>query len=109
MKFWGWFSQRISGLILIILLAVHVYLTHFAAAGEAITYFSVQERVNLSAILLVDILLLYLGLYHGLYGLRVVLTDQFPKWNNKVLTLILAVAGLSLSIYGTTTLIALIA
>jgi succinate dehydrogenase / fumarate reductase membrane anchor subunit len=109
MKFWGWFAQRISGLALVLLLGMHIYLTHFAAAGDAITYGGVQERLSMPSVFIVDILLLYLGLFHGLYGLRVVVTDLVPSWNNKVFTLVLMIGGLWLCIYGTITLAVLTA
>jgi len=109
MKFWGWFSQRITGLILIVLLAVHMYLTHFVSPETSITLFSIQERLNISAILVVDYLLLFLGLYHGLYGLRVVIMDQFPKLNGKIVSVVLIVAGVCLAVMGTTTLMTIVA
>lgn len=109
MKFWGWFSQRITGLILAVLLAVHMYLTHFVSPEAPITLFSVQERLNISTILVVDYLLLFLGLYHGLYGLRDVIMDLFPKLNDKRVSVVLIVSGVCLAVFGTTTIMTIVA
>ena len=106
MKFWGWFTQRITGIALVVLVGLHVYLAYFASPGNAVTYEAVQERIRSSAFA-VDMLLLYLGLFHGLYGLRVVVTDLVPQWKGAALSALFVVGGLGLSVYGTTTLMAL--
>ena len=103
MKFWGWFLQRITGLILFLLLAVHIYLSYFAASGTMITHALVQERIR-SSILLVDLLLLYVGLYHGLFGLRQVVADLAPQFKGTACTAAFVVCGVGLSIFGTSTL-----
>jgi succinate dehydrogenase hydrophobic anchor subunit len=72
-----------------------------------VTYAKVQERIH-SSIFLVDLLLLYVGLFHGLYGLRNVLTDIVPKLHGRLLTAALVAIGLGLSCYGTHTLTALL-
>ena len=108
MKFWGWFLQRITGLILVLLLAVHIYLSYFAAPGVAITHALVQERIR-SSILLVDLLLLYIGLYHGLYGLRQIAADLVPQFcRGMACTVALVIGGVGLSIFGTSTLMTLL-
>lgn len=106
MSFWGWFTQRITGLLLVMLVAVHVCLAFFAAPGDAVTYSLVQERMR-SWIVFVDLLLLYVGLYHGLYGLRQVVTDLVPHWKGKGFTTVFVLGGLGLCLLGTTTLVAL--
>ena len=107
MKFWGWFFQRVTGAALLILVTAHVYLAYFSSPGSAITYAVVENRIH-SAILLVDLLLLYVALFHGLYGLRNVIADLAPKLQGKALTGALTVFGLGLSYYGTQTLIAML-
>ena len=34
--FWPWFFQRVSGLMLIALLAVHIWMSHFSGLGAVI-------------------------------------------------------------------------
>ena len=106
MNFWGWFSQRITGILLVALVGIHVCLAYFATPGGAISYSLVQERMR-TCILFVDVLLLYTGLYHGLYGLRQVVTDLAPQLKSKGFTAVFVVGGLGLCILGTTTLISL--
>ena len=107
MKFWGWLFQRVTGAALLVLVTAHVYLAYFASPGSAITYAVVQSRLH-SSILLVDLLLLYVALFHGLYGLRDVIVDLAPKLQGKALTGALTVLGLGLSYYGTQTLTAIL-
>jgi succinate dehydrogenase hydrophobic anchor subunit len=107
MKFWSWFFQRVTGAALLLLVTAHVYLAYFASPGSAITYAVVENRIN-SSILVVDLLLLYMALFHGLYGLRNVITDLAPKLQGKTLTGALTVFGLGLSFYGTQTLTAML-
>jgi succinate dehydrogenase hydrophobic anchor subunit len=107
MRFWGWLFQRITGLALIFLVAAHVYLAYFASPGSAVTYAVVEKRIH-SSTLLVDLLLLYVALFHGLYGLRNVVTDLRPQLESKILTAILVVFGVGLCCYGTKTLAALL-
>lgn len=107
MKFWGWFFQRVTGIALLFLVLAHVYLAYFASPGGAVTYAVVETRVN-SSVLLIDLLLLYTALFHGLYGLRDVLVDLAPKLQGKALTGALVFFGLGLSYYGTQTLTAML-
>ncbi len=107
MKFWGWFLQRITGLILVLLLAIHIYLSYFATPGAAITHALVQERIR-SSVLLVDLLLLYVGLYHGLYGLWNVVTDLAPQYKGTALLAVFVAGGAGLSIFGTSTLMTIL-
>lgn len=108
MTFWAWFFQRITGLFLLLLLIIHVYLSYFASPGSPVTSGLLRARMH-SPILLVDLLLLYVGLYHGLYGIRAVLADILPAWNKVWVTGGLTIAGLCLALYGTNTLFALLA
>lgn len=108
MQFWGWFLQRSTGIVLVVLLATHMFLTHFVTPQEAITLHSIHSRMKIPAISLVNYLLLYLALFHGLYGLRIVLMDLAPrKLNAKVVGVILTVVGVCFGVLGTYTLIAL--
>jgi len=106
MKFWGWFLQRATGLALVLLVGVHVYLSYFAAPGSPITFELVQGRIH-STVMLVDLLLLYCALFHGLYGLNVVVTDYLPE-SKKVISALFCVLGIGLAFYGTSTLFTLL-
>ena len=107
MKFWGWFFQRITGLMLVLLLAAHVYLAYFAAPGAVVTHSLVQERIR-SSVLLVDLLLLYIGLFHGLYGLWKVVTDIAPRYKGTAMAAAFVATGAALSVLGTSTLMTML-
>lgn len=107
MKFWCWFLQRATGLLIVVLAFIHVCLAYFGAQGDAITFDAVQLRVN-SATFWVDILLLYSGLFHGLYGLYVVIADLVPAIRGRYLAGSMAVVGFLFAVMGTQTLTALL-
>jgi len=102
---WWWLLQRASGVLLLVLLSVHLVLTHFATPGEAVHFAAVQSRLAVSPMMLVDYSLLFLGLFHGLYGLFIVLKDLLPTWiEPKAVAVCLAVIGVGLGILGAYTL-----
>jgi succinate dehydrogenase / fumarate reductase membrane anchor subunit len=105
MPFWGWFLQRITGACLLFLLAAHMYLTHFVTPQDPITLHSVQARMHVSTLLTINYLLLFLALFHGLYGLRIVLMDLAPKTlNAKVVGVVLTIVGICFGVFGAYTL-----
>ena len=105
MTVWWWLLQRVSGVLLLGLLGVHLVLTHFVTPGEAVYFAAVQSRLAVSPMMLVDYSLLFLGLFHGLYGLFIVLKDVLPKWVElKAVAICLAVIGVGLGILGAYTL-----
>jgi succinate dehydrogenase hydrophobic anchor subunit len=102
---WWWLLQRVSGVLLLGLLAVHLVLTHFVNPAEAVQFASVRSRLGISPMMLVDHSLLFLGLFHGLYGLFVVLQDLLPKqMAQRAVAWALTVLGVSLGILGAYTL-----
>ena len=85
-SFWQWFLQRVSGLILISLVGVHMWMGHFSGLGEVIAgnqdelvaYDVVKQRLTQGLFIFVDFSLLALVLYHGLSGLCSVLLEWPP-------------------------------
>ncbi len=84
--FWQWFLQRVSGLLLISLVGVHMWMGHFSGitdviAGsqeELILYDVVKRRLAQGLFIFADFSLLALVLYHGLSGIRSVLLEWGP-------------------------------
>jgi succinate dehydrogenase cytochrome b556 subunit len=98
---WSWLFQRITAVLLIVCLAIHLILTHLANIGN-LSYDTVGKRVAHGSVTAVDIILLAAGLYHALNGLRMVLMDYWftsRKWA-LVLTVVLWVVGLAFLSYG---------
>ncbi len=105
MQFWWWLLQRVSGLLLLVLLGVHLVLTHFITPAEAIRFATVQGRMAIPVVAVVDYCLLFVALIHGLYGLFVVIRDWVPEAiSPKALASGLLVVGAALAILGAYTL-----
>lgn len=71
---WGWLFQRISGILLVFYLALHLWVLHFAGQG-GLRFDDVVKRFESPVFLWLDLGLLGLVLYHGFNGIRVVLLD----------------------------------
>lgn len=78
---WAWFFQRLSAVLLIVLLAIHLYADHFmdldSHTGDEplITFESVTIRLDQLFYVVVDYSMLAMVLMHGLNGFRTVLFD----------------------------------
>ena len=115
--FWPWFYQRISGVLLIFLLAVHIWMGHFSGLRaviegrqeELVLYSIVQQRLAQGLFIFVDFSLLALVLYHGLNGMRNIFLEWPPVANRaKAMTLGLWVLGAVTFAYGAWALLAFI-
>lgn len=93
-----WYLQRITGALLLLLLAAHFWVEHFMSAplrrGE-LTYDVIRDRIANPAWQAIDIAFLIVALYHGLNGLRGILLDygKIGKGAARAATVILVVAG----------------
>jgi len=72
---WAWFFQRLSAVLLVVLLAIHIYVDHYWHVGEEITVDSVNERLREVTFIAIDYSMLGMVLFHGLNGTRTVLFD----------------------------------
>lgn len=73
---WAWLLQRVTAVLMIVLLGLHIWLTHFASLDEELLdWDNVEDRISTLALLLVDYSLLIVVLYHALNGARMVLFD----------------------------------
>jgi succinate dehydrogenase cytochrome b556 subunit len=73
---WSWLFQRITAVLLIVCLAIHLTLTHIANIGE-LNMDNIGARLANHGLTAVDIILLAAGIYHALNGLRMVLMDYW--------------------------------
>src|ERR671914_540632 len=77
---WWWFFMRISGVILIFLVLIHVYVMHLIDGGvERVDFAFVAERWNNVGWKTFDWIMLFLALLHGTNGLRIVVEDYIKK------------------------------
>jgi len=93
MRTWSWFLQRISAVILIIALGLHIGFLHFSNAGESLNYSDIMIRLKTPSLISFDILLLIFGLYHALYGLYSVYLDFDSGKKERVVVFGLLVAA----------------
>ena len=71
---WAWLGQRVTAVLLIVTIMVHLVLTHFVTIGE-LSYDNIGERLASGAVLVNDVLLLVAVVYHALNGVRMVALD----------------------------------
>lgn len=98
---WAWLLQRVSAVLLIVLLAIHIYVDHFWHVGEDITVDSVNERLRELTYIVVDYSMLAMVLFHGLNGTRTILFDfdRFAR-RKKAVDIGLTVLGVAMMIWG---------
>jgi succinate dehydrogenase / fumarate reductase membrane anchor subunit len=77
---WWWFFMRISGVILVFLVLIHVYVMHLIDGGvERVDFAFVADRWDNVGWKTFDWLMLFLGLLHGVNGLRIVIDDYVHR------------------------------
>ena len=77
---WSWFFMRISGIILLFLVLIHLYVMHLIGEGvERVDYAFVSERWTNVGWKTFDWAMLFLALLHGANGLRVIIDDYVKK------------------------------
>ena len=73
----SWYFFRVSGVLLIFLVIIHLIIMHAANDVSQTTYSFISSRYSNPFWRLYDWLLLTLALLHGMNGLRVVIDDYF--------------------------------
>ena len=76
----SWLFMRVSGVLIIVLVSIHLAYVHFINSVSDIDYKFVIERWANPTFLLLDILMLTLALTHGANGMRILIDDYIrPK------------------------------
>jgi succinate dehydrogenase / fumarate reductase, membrane anchor subunit len=98
-----WFFQRISGIILGIMLAVHFILLHFS--GVELTFQGVSEHLSQPSWLVFNLMFLVLGTSHAINGFFMLLHDyvQNNLWRG-ILTGTLWTLGILMIVIGSMTI-----
>lgn len=98
---WAWFFQRLSAVLLVVLLGLHIYVDHFVDMGEPLNVAGIHTRVKQLLYIIVDYSLLATVLFHGLNGTRTVLFDfdMFIK-RKKLVDIGLWVLGIAMMVWG---------
>ncbi|MFZ3064588.1 MAG: hypothetical protein WA277_04825 [Nitrospirota bacterium] len=95
----SWLGQRITAIIIAILLPIHIIA--IPLANKKISFSLVSERLSHAEWLIIDISLLIACIYHGLNGLYSMTIDFNPdKRISKAVLFFLWFFGIMLSLYG---------
>lgn len=101
----GWYLQRITGALLILLLIAHFWVEHFMTAGLRrgdLDYQAIVGRISNPVWQFIDIAFLLVALSHGLNGCRNIILDysRVSVRAMQVVTGILIIAGLAWAYWG---------
>jgi succinate dehydrogenase / fumarate reductase, membrane anchor subunit len=94
----SWYLQRITGALLLILLAAHFWVEHFMTAelrrGD-LTYQAILGRISNPLWQFIDIAFLIVALGHGLNGVRNIILDysRIGPRATQAITSVLVIAG----------------
>ena len=72
-----WYFLRISGLVLMVFVILHLFLTHYANVPSETDFNYVADRWSNPLWRTFSIILLLSAVWHGVVGMRMVLTDVF--------------------------------
>lgn len=73
-EMWSWLLQRVTGLLLVVYLFIHLWVLHYSNKGE-VTFDSILSRLQSPAFVVFDLMLLALVIFHALNGVRIVILD----------------------------------
>ncbi len=101
----AWLLQRITAVILFVVLIYHFFIYHFISQGKAPGWSQVVAKMQSPWFNLLQFLFLAAALYHGLNGAWMVVEDYIhsKSWRFILFSLIL-VAGAGLFFVGTLTI-----
>jgi succinate dehydrogenase / fumarate reductase membrane anchor subunit len=94
----GWYLQRITGALLIVLLTAHFWVEHFMSTelrrGD-LTYQAILARIANPVWQFIDVAFLLVALYHGLNGLRSIVLDysRVGPRAAQVISIVIVAAG----------------
>jgi len=102
----SWYFFRLSGIVLLFLVIIHLIVMHVTTDVSCTTYDFVASRYANPFWRLFDWVLLTLALLHGVNGLRIVIDDYVRSPANRVVLLsLVGILTLAFFMLGTITLI----
>ena len=99
---WGWLLQRVTAVLILVFLGIHIYLAHFSNLNdELLSWDNVESRVKALPILVVDYGLLITAIFHALNGMRMVGFDFIVNnTKRRAVDVVLWIAGIVAVIWG---------
>ena len=104
---WSWFFMRLSGIVLLFLVLIHLFVMHVVDSGvERVNFAFVATRWDNVGWKTFDWMMLFLSLLHGANGLRIVLEDYVHNsaWRVTVKSLLYASTAI-LMVMGTAVIV----
>ena len=102
----AWLLQRISAVIVFILLMIHFYTYHFLSQGKAVTYSQVVAKVSTWWFPLFQFIFLVTALYHGMNGVWTIVEDYLANRYARLFCYsVLLAAAIALFFVGTLTIV----
>lgn len=104
---WSWFFMRISGVVLLFLVLIHLYVMHLVSSGvERVNFGFVAARWDNVGWKSFDWVMLFLALLHGANGLRIIIEDYVASAGIRTaIKAVLYTATVVLMIMGTAVLV----
>jgi succinate dehydrogenase hydrophobic membrane anchor protein len=98
---WPWLGQRVTAVLVLVTIVVHLILTHLFAIGQ-LNYANIAHRLAHATVAVNDVILLAAVVFHGLNGFRMVVLDYwFEKGGSRrALDAVLWVVGIGGFAYG---------
>ncbi len=101
----SWVFQRITGLILVVVMIGHYILMHYNPQSGH-TYDAVLARMQSNWYRVLDLTFVVLGMYHGLNGIWGIFRDyKLKSWQSITIVGVLIVAGLAFTLWGIKTIL----
>ena len=98
---WPLLGQRVTAVLVIVTIMVHLVLTHYIAIGQ-LSFANIGDRLAGGAVLVNDIVLLVAVVYHAINGLRMVVLDWVlaSSSGRRVFDAVLWLVGILAIVYG---------
>jgi succinate dehydrogenase / fumarate reductase cytochrome b subunit len=98
---WPWLGQRVTAVLVLVTIAVHLILTHYIAIGE-LSFADIGRRLGVTAVLVNDVVLLVAVVFHALNGVRMVVLDYGlgSAASRRVFGAVLWIVGVAAVVYG---------
>ncbi|HEV2072156.1 MAG TPA: succinate dehydrogenase, cytochrome b556 subunit [Thermomicrobiales bacterium] len=101
-----WYFLRVSGVILVFFALGHLFITHYVNIPSDTTFDFVSARWANPLWRTFDLILLFSALWHGLVGIRLVITDLIRKQGpRQIAYALLWIFGILFTILGTVTIV----
>jgi len=87
MNAWAWLIQRVTAVILLGALGLHIVFLHYGHGHGGLRFDDIMIRLSSPVFIILDLLLLVCGLYHVTYGLYSIFLDFGPDVRSRVVVL----------------------